>query len=54
MFSTPVFRDFLTHTKEKAGILDSGIAHLRLVAGACNHPNCLVLPVRFPMIRVAA
>jgi hypothetical protein len=25
-----------------------------LVAGACNHPNCLVLPFRFPMIRVAA
>jgi hypothetical protein len=25
-----------------------------LVAEACNHPNCLVLPFRFPMIRVAA
>jgi hypothetical protein len=25
-----------------------------LVAGACNHPNCLVLPFRFSMIRVAA
>jgi hypothetical protein len=25
-----------------------------LVAGACNHPNCLVLPFRFPMLRAAA
>jgi hypothetical protein len=25
-----------------------------LVAGACNHPNCLVLPFRFPMVRTAA
>jgi len=25
-----------------------------LVAGACNHPNCLVLPFRFPMVRAAA
>jgi len=23
-------------------------------AEACNHPNCLVLPFRFPMIRAAA
>jgi hypothetical protein len=25
-----------------------------LVATACNHPNCLVLPFRFPMLRAAA
>ena len=25
-----------------------------LVAAACNHPNCLVLPFRFPMVRAAA
>jgi len=25
-----------------------------LVAGACNHPNCLVLPFRFPVVRTAA
>jgi hypothetical protein len=25
-----------------------------LVAGACNHPNCLVLPFCFPVVRVAA
>jgi hypothetical protein len=25
-----------------------------LVAEACNHPNCLVLPFRFPMLRAAA
>jgi hypothetical protein len=25
-----------------------------LVAAACNHPNCLVLPFRFPMLRAAA
>jgi hypothetical protein len=25
-----------------------------LVAAACNHPNCLVLPFRFPMVRTAA
>ena len=24
------------------------------VARACNHPNCLVLPFRFPMARGAA
>jgi hypothetical protein len=25
-----------------------------LVAAACNHPNCLVLPFRFELIRLAA
>ena len=25
-----------------------------LVAGACNHPNCLVLPFRLELIRLAA
>jgi hypothetical protein len=25
-----------------------------LVAAACNHPNCLVLPFRLELIRVAA
>jgi hypothetical protein len=25
-----------------------------MVAGACNHPNCLVLPFSFPLVRVAA
>jgi hypothetical protein len=25
-----------------------------LVAGACNHPNCLVLTFRFPLVRAAA
>jgi hypothetical protein len=25
-----------------------------LVAEACNHPNCLVLPFRLELIRVAA
>jgi hypothetical protein len=25
-----------------------------VVAGACNHPNCLVLPFRLELIRVAA
>jgi len=25
-----------------------------LVAAACNHLNCLVLPFRFPMVRAAA
>jgi hypothetical protein len=25
-----------------------------LVAGACNHPNCLVLPFSFNLIRSAA
>ena len=25
-----------------------------LVAGACSHPNGLVLPFRFPMVRTAA
>jgi hypothetical protein len=25
-----------------------------LVAAACNHPNCLVLPVRLELIRLAA
>jgi hypothetical protein len=25
-----------------------------LVAEVCNHPNCLVLPFRFPMVRAAA
>jgi hypothetical protein len=25
-----------------------------LVAAACNHPNCLVLPFSFPMVRLAA
>ena len=27
---------------------------IRLVAGACNHPNCLVLPFRLSMVRAAA
>jgi site-specific DNA recombinase len=25
-----------------------------MVAGACNHPNCLVLPLRLELIRLAA
>jgi hypothetical protein len=25
-----------------------------LVAEACNHPNCLVLPFSFPLVRIAA
>ena len=25
-----------------------------LVAGACNHPNCLVLPLKLELIRLAA
>jgi len=25
-----------------------------LVVAACNDPNCLVLPFRFPMVRTAA
>ncbi len=27
---------------------------LRMVAGACNHPNCLVLPFSVELIRLAA
>lgn len=26
----------------------------KVVAGACNHPNCLVLPFSLELIRVAA
>jgi hypothetical protein len=32
--------------KEKAGIQDSGLVDHEMVAGARNHPNCLVLPFR--------
>jgi hypothetical protein len=27
---------------------------IRMVAGACNHPNCLVLPFSVELIRLAA
>jgi hypothetical protein len=27
---------------------------IRMVAAACNHPNCLVLPFRLELIRLAA
>ena len=27
---------------------------IALVAGACNHPNCLVLPFRMELIRLVA
>src|ERR1700731_4590355 len=39
---------------KKAGILDSGLVDHEMVAGACNHPNCLVLPFRLELIRPAA
>jgi len=31
-----------------------GLVDHEMVAGACNHPNLLVLPFRFELIRVAA
>jgi hypothetical protein len=40
--------------KEKAGIQDSGLVDHEMVAGARNHPNCLVLPFRLGLIRLAA
>jgi hypothetical protein len=30
------------------------VVFLRMVAGACNHPNCLVIPFRTVLIRLAA
>src|SRR6266478_2489038 len=46
-----IFRQRL-HEK-KAGILDSGLVDHEMVAGACNHPNLLVLPFRVSLVRVA-
>jgi hypothetical protein len=37
-----------------AGFLEGIESKDFLVAGACNHPNCLVLPFRFSMVRAAA
>jgi len=39
---------------KKAGILRSGLIDHEMVAGACNHPNCLVLPFSVELIRLAA
>jgi hypothetical protein len=40
--------------QKKTGILGSGLIDHELVAGACNHPNCLVLPFSVELIRLAA
>ena len=36
--------------KEKAGRLDPAFDFKNLVAGGCNHPNCLLLPFRLELI----
>jgi pilus assembly protein CpaF len=33
---------------------DAALLSIRMVAGACNHPNCLVLPFRMELIRLVA
>jgi hypothetical protein len=37
-----------------AGLAEMTEREETLVAEACNHPNCLVLPFRFPMLGAAA
>src|ERR1700674_5532177 len=40
--------------KETGPYTDAAPLSIRIVSGACNHPNCLVLPFRLELIRVAA
>jgi hypothetical protein len=43
-----------THIRMAAGSTEVIETERTLVAEACNHPNCLVLPFSFPMVRLAA
>jgi hypothetical protein len=43
-----------TQIRMVAGFAEVAEREEGLVAGACNHPNCLVLPFSLELIRLAA
>jgi len=49
-----VMRPSFLSIRMVAGHSELSAAEQFLVAEACNHPNCLVLPFRLELIRLAA